>query len=160
MSDSNILQGKLVSVSNDKGPFKIAEFVADGKTFFAQIVEPSGLQSSALAGSEALILLPDGDWGKAKAFVSPPPAKRVTGQKEGETGLHNHITGNAMVHDKDGNTFITTKDGSIVKLHKSGAVGVLPKDGQKVFLGSLDEDGCGYVATNIGYSRNVMAKVR
>jgi hypothetical protein len=158
-SDRNIHYAKQVAASNDKGPYKLAEFEADGKRFYAEIVEPYGVQSSAPAGSRALILYPDGDPGKAVAIVMPPPGQRVDGQKEGEAGLHNHVTGNTMVHDKDGNTVITTKDGSIVKLHRSGAVGVLPKAGQKVFLGSLDEAGCGYVATSLGYSRNVMAKV-
>lgn len=109
MSTSQIRWGRLKTVSNDKGPYKLATFDVDGAERDVQILETSGIQTSPERESIAMIICPDGDEGRMFAIVMPPPGKRIDGQKEGETTFVNHVTGNTIQHDADGNTVAKTK---------------------------------------------------
>lgn len=90
MSTSNYRWGTLKTVSADKGPYKLATMDADGKELDCQIIDMSGMQTNPLKDSQVFIISPDGDEGRAVAFVLPPPAKRVDQQKEGEATFINH----------------------------------------------------------------------
>ena len=100
----------LKKVSNDKGPYKLATFSADGKDdIIAHVLDLSGVQANPEKDSLAFLILPHGDEGRALAIVLPPPAKRTDQQKEGEVSYVNHTTGNVMQHKADGATEIRTK---------------------------------------------------
>lgn len=100
--------GVLTRVSNDKGPYKIATFQADGKDVIATIIEASSVQTNPIEGSLALLFYPDGDEGRAVAIVGPPPAKRTDQQKAGEASFVSHDTGNSIQHQQNGDTVVKT----------------------------------------------------
>lgn len=159
MSTAQIRWGKLTRVSNDKGPYKTATFSVDGVDREIKVIEPFGVQANPMKDSQAMIICPDGDEGRAVALVMPPPAKRTDGQKEGEVSYVNPVTGNTIKFDADGHTTVTTPSGSISKHYKDGTIGVEPGSGQKVYLGKVDGAGCAKVVTVSGPSANVYAKV-
>lgn len=90
MSTAQIRWGKLSRVSNDKGPYKLATFSIDGVDRECKILDVSGIQSNPMKDSQAMIICPDGDEGRAFAIVIPPPAERTDALKEGESVLTNH----------------------------------------------------------------------
>lgn len=116
MSDRNIRFGQLIEVSADKGPYKTATFRSDGKKMDAKVIEPYGVQGQPVKDGLALILIPDGDEGRAVAIVMPPPKDRVDGQAEGELTFIDHKTGSKVRFDKSGNIEITPKGGADVKI--------------------------------------------
>ena len=74
--------------------------------------------------AQALILAPDGDEGRAIAFVMPRPKDRVDGQKEGESQFVNHETGNTITHSADGTTTHTSAGDIIIR--SAGIVHINP----------------------------------
>lgn len=106
--DRNIRWGVIVGPSDDKGPYKLHAIETDGKTMDAMALDLYGVQGNAITGGQCLILVPDGDEGKAVFIPLPPPAKRVDGQKEGEVSYKNHVTGNVIQHDANGHTTVET----------------------------------------------------
>lgn len=109
MSSRNIRWGELTGVSNDKGPYKLHEVETDGKKMDVQAIEIYGMQGNAVKGGQVLILVPDGDEGKAVGIFMPSPKDRVEQQKEGEVQLKNHATGNSIQHAENGDTIVKTK---------------------------------------------------
>lgn len=109
MSTAQFRWGKLARVSNDKGPYKLATFSVDGVDREAHIFDVSGIQTNPQKDSLAFLICPDGDEGRAIAFVLPPPEKRIDGQKEGESTFANHVTGNTVQHQANGDTVVKTK---------------------------------------------------
>lgn len=93
MSTSQIRWGRLKTVSNDKGPYKLATFDVDGAERDVQILETSGVQVNPQKESIAMIICPDGDEGRMFAIVMPPPGSRTDQQKEGEATFTNHKDG-------------------------------------------------------------------
>lgn len=113
MSDRNIRWGELKKASDDKGPYKLHTIECDGKEMDCQAIEGFGVQSNAIPGSQCLVLVPDGDEGKAVCIIMPPPEKRVDQQKEGEVTLKNHTTGNSIQHQANKDT-VHTSHGNII----------------------------------------------
>lgn len=95
--------GEIIEPSADKGPHKLVRIQSEGKEMVAQVWEPYGVQGSAPKKSTGLLLIPDGDEGKAVFIPMPPPAERVDAQAEGEVTYKNHVAGQAFKFDKDGN---------------------------------------------------------
>lgn len=108
MSDRNIRWGRVVKESDDKGPYKLHTIETDGKQMDIQAVECYGVQGNSIAECQCLVLVPDGDEGKAVAIIMPPPAKRTDQQKAGEVSYVNHETGNVIKHEANGDTTIRT----------------------------------------------------
>lgn len=109
MTTRAIRFGVIHEESADKGPYKLATVMADGKPMDCEIADLTGIEGSPLKDSRVLLLTPDGDDGKAIGIVYGPPVKdRTDGQKPGEVTYKNHKTGNKIVHDKDGNTQMKT----------------------------------------------------
>ena len=108
MSTSQIRWGVLTTVSNDKGPYKLATFSIDGKDVVAKVLDVTGVQANPKKNSQAMIICPDGDEGRAFAIVIPPPADRTDLQKEGEVSYPNHVTGNVIKHEAGGDTTVKT----------------------------------------------------
>ncbi len=104
----NIRWAKVVGPSNDKGPYKLVDLEADGKQITAMVLDLGGVHVTPVKDGQALILLPDGDEGKAVCIVMPPPAKRVDEQKEGMMTLKNHVKGQSIVLDDNGNIIAKT----------------------------------------------------
>ncbi|MFP3921669.1 MAG: hypothetical protein ACLFPA_12270 [Dichotomicrobium sp.] len=100
---SHVRFGEVLEASNDKGPHKLVKIQSDGKEMIAEIWEPYGVQGSPPRQSTGLVLIPDGDEGKAVFIPKPPPKDRVDGQAEGEVTYKNHVAGQALKMDKDGN---------------------------------------------------------
>lgn len=107
----------LKEVSNDKGPYKLATFEADGQDIIAHPLDIGGVQMNHQKGSLAFIITPDGDPGRAIAFVLPPPANRTDQQAEGEVTFTNHLKGQAVKMDKDGNIILTSSGSGIVHVN-------------------------------------------
>lgn len=104
MSDRNIRWAQVKKASDDKGPYKLYTVETDGKEMDCIGVETYGVQGNAPQDCQALVLVPDGDEGKAVVIILPPPAKRTDQQKEGEVTFINHVKGQTIKHDADGNT--------------------------------------------------------
>lgn len=113
MSTSQIRWGRLKTVSNDKGPYKLATFDVDGAERDAQVMEISGVQVNPQQDSIAMIICPDGDEGRMFAIVMPPPGSRTDGQKEGEATFTNHKAGQTIKMDADGNVLVKSAGGVI-----------------------------------------------
>ena len=134
--------------SNDRGPHKLAELVADGKRMTAHVIEPYGFFSSPIKKGLAVVMIPDGDEGKAVAVMLPPPAERVDGLKEGELMLKNLIAGQFMKFDADGHCTLelpgnlTIKAGGDIVTEAGGTItDKSPKwvyEGQDMALGGAD----------------------
>jgi len=159
MSTSQIRWAKLTTASNDKGPYRVAEFDVDGAPRKFKVVSSYGVEANPEADSMALITCPDGDEGRGTAHVMPAPAKRMDGLKPGEVAYRCPLSGNMIKHDADGHTTISTPSGSVSKHYKDGTIGVEPGAGKKVYLGKVDGAGCSKVMTVSGPSSNVYAKV-
>ena len=159
MSNRNIRFGVVKEESADKGPHKLVRAISDGKSMDVKVWETTGISASPTKDSDMLILTPDGDDGKAVGFIMPPPAKRTDGQKPGDVSYPNHVTGNTIVHDKDGNTVVKTPTGGTVKLFKNGQIGLQAGGGQKIYVGDVGGAGCFPVLTTAGPSKIVMAKI-
>lgn len=114
--DGTARWGQIVTVSNDKGPFKLIRVQSDGHEVTAKVLEPYGVQGSPMKDGIVLMFPLDGDEGKMIAIAMPPPAKRTDEQKPGEVSYVNHDTGNAMKHDADGTTTTTTKKDLVDKV--------------------------------------------
>jgi hypothetical protein len=104
----NIRWGRITGASDDKGPYKLHSVETDGKVMDMMALDLFGVQGNAMKDGQCLVLVPDGDEGKAVMIPLPPPAKRIDGQKEGEVSYNNPVTGNVIKHDADGNTTIKT----------------------------------------------------
>lgn len=102
MSTSTYRWGELKSVSKDKGPYKLGGFEADGKPIVAKIMETQGVECNPVDGSIAFIICPDGDEGRAMAFVVAPAKLRTDQQKEGEVNFKNHKRGQNIKLDDNG----------------------------------------------------------
>lgn len=112
MSDgtSTIRWGNLTEVSSDKGPYKLSTFDVDGAERICKVLDVSGIQTNPMKGSQAMIICPDGDEGRAIAIAIPPPAERTDLQKEGETTFTNH-------KDKQ---YIALKEGGHIEVKAKG----------------------------------------
>lgn len=117
MSNRNIRWAKILGPSNDKGPYKLVEIECDGKKMDAQAIDVGGVHVTPITGGQALVLLPDGDEGKAVVLHMPPPADRVDAQKEGMMTLKNHKKGQTLEMDDGGNVTIKSSSGGIVDIN-------------------------------------------
>lgn len=113
MSTEQFRWATLKTVSNDKGPYKMATFTADGQDIIAHVLDIGGVQMNHQQDSLAFIITPDGDPGRAIAFVLPPPANRTDQQKEGEVTYTNHKKGQTIKMDEDGNIIIKSAGGVV-----------------------------------------------
>ena len=96
-----IFFGAIKSVSNDKGPFVLAQVIADGKTRPAELISLYGNNFNPPNGSRCLLIEADGDGGKLSALVIDDPALRFDGHKEGEVRTGNTMTGtNTLLNDQ------------------------------------------------------------
>lgn len=102
-----IFWGEVQKPSNDKGPYKGLRVQADGHSFNAQVIESGGYHQSPMTGSQVLVMLPDGDMGKAVVIGGQAPKDRVDGQTEGMVTIKNHKNGQTITMDANGNVNIT-----------------------------------------------------
>jgi hypothetical protein len=110
MANRSIRFGVIHEVSNDKGPYKLAKIMADGKKMDVELMDITGVEGSPLKDSRVIIFTPDGDDGKAVAIVYGPPVKdRTDLQKPGEVTYKNHKTNNKIVHKDNGDTIVKTQ---------------------------------------------------
>lgn len=116
--NSTIFWGEVLSPSNDAGPYKGLRVQADGHEFNAQVVEVGGYHQSPMQGSQVLIMLPDGDMGKAVIVGGQSPADRVDGQSEGMVTIKNHKSGQTIEIDANGNVNITLSGTCAIKSDK------------------------------------------
>lgn len=158
MSSRSIRFGVIYEESADKGPYKLAKVMSDGKVMDLEIMDIAGVEGSPLKDSRVIIFTPDGDDAKAIGIAFGPAVKdRTDGQSPGDVTYKNHKSGNVINHDKDGNTNITTPSGTLVNIAKDGTVGVKPGAGKNVYLGDIGSGS--KVVTVAGPSANVYAKV-
>jgi phage gp45-like len=122
MSDRNIRWGQLTGVSDDKGPYKLTEVETDGKRMNVIVVEPFGIQSVPHSNAQMLILVPDGDEGKAIGIAMPRPANRIDQQKEGEVTLQNHDEQQYVKLDANGNVNIVSPNANITVSAPNGSI--------------------------------------
>ena len=99
--------GKVKSTSNDKGPYRLVEVEAEGKTIMAVVANSGGAISNPTVGSMALVLLPGGEDGRAAVIPMHPPRKRRDKMREGEEGIFNCLTEALFLFDADGNCVLT-----------------------------------------------------
>lgn len=114
MSDRNIRWAEVITPSKDVGPYKLTEIETDGKRMDIDVVEPHGLQSVPHKGGKVLVLVPDGDEGKAVGIIMPRPKDRIDGQKEGETRLQNHDRGQYVYLDDNGDIRINSPNSKVI----------------------------------------------
>jgi hypothetical protein len=57
--------GRVLGPSKDKGPHKQVKVRSNGREFRAKVWEPYGVSGNPVTDSECLILVPEGDEGKA-----------------------------------------------------------------------------------------------
>jgi phage gp45-like len=110
-SDRNIRWGELTGESKDVGPYRLVEVEADGKKMDIMTIDPFGLQGSGHKDAQVLLLVPDGDEGKAVGIVMPRPKDRWDGLKPGEVGLKHFDKGQYLHHKDNGDTVIKTPNG-------------------------------------------------
>lgn len=106
--------GQLKSVSNDKGPHKIATVECDGKPIDCHVGESFGVQANPHTDALCYVVFPDGDEGKGLIiFALPRPKDRWDQQKEGEVGVKNFDKGQYMHLDANGHIVMSTPNGEI-----------------------------------------------
>lgn len=105
--------GEIIEESQDSGPYKKVKMRSDGHEFPATVIEPYGLQGSAIKGGMALVIPVNGDMGQAVVIPMPPPKDRVDGHKPGEARLHNHKHGQNVLLDDSGNVLVRSPNGIV-----------------------------------------------
>jgi phage gp45-like len=113
--------GRVLGPSKDKGPHKQVKVRSNGREFRAKVWEPYGVSGNPVTDSECLILVPEGDEGKAVVIPMPPPAKRRDGQSEGDLTYENIATGAFISMSADGSIVLQTGSSSIT-LHRDKIV--------------------------------------
>lgn len=122
-SHRSIRFGVVHEPSNDKGPYKLARVMADGKAMDVELMDITGVEGSPLKESRVIIFTPDGDDGKAVGIVYGPPIKeRTDGQKPGEVTYKNHKTGTVTRLKDNGDMEIEVKGDQRITITGTGTI--------------------------------------
>lgn len=115
-SDRNVRWGEVTGESKDTGPYRLVEIETDGKKMDAIVLDPFGMQGSPHKGAQTLVIIPDGDEGKAVVLVLPRPKDRWDGMKPGESGMK-HFDKKQFMHLKDNGDIDIKTPGGIIHLN-------------------------------------------